>query len=249
MKIFISIFILLISFNIFSKEITILEDIPGEGFNIVNHSKVKVHYVGLLEDGSEFDNSYKRGEPITFQIGTRQVIQGWEIGLLGMKIGGKRTILIPPDLGYGSRGAGDKIPPDSKLIFEIEIVDAILPGYRTIDSKQLLLALTDNFLIIDIRTEKDRIKTGIIPGSIELAAFDKLGNFNAEFIDTFNNKVKAYTYHNLNLSFAYDDAISLYLGIDNLANKKPAALPDLNAGGLLYDGIGRKYYAGMQLSF
>jgi len=190
MKIFISIFILLISFNIFSKEITILEDIPGEGFNIVNHSKVKVHYVGLLEDGSEFDNSYKRGEPITFQIGTRQVIQGWEIGLLGMKIGGKRTILIPPDLGYGSRGAGDKIPPDSKLIFEIEIVDAILPGYRTIDSKQLLLALTDNFLIIDIRTEKDRIKTGIIPGSIELAAFDKLGNFNAEFIDTFNNKVK-----------------------------------------------------------
>ena len=59
MKIFISIFILLISFNIFSKEITILEDIPGEGFNIVNHSKVKVHYVGLLEDGSEFDNSYE----------------------------------------------------------------------------------------------------------------------------------------------------------------------------------------------
>ena len=190
MKFFISIFILIISFNIFSKEITILEDIPGEGFNIVNHTKVKVHYIGLLEDGSEFDNSYKRGEPITFQIGTRQVIQGWEIGLLGMKIGGKRKILIPSELGYGSRGAGDKIPPNSKLIFEIEIVDAILPDYRTIDSKQLLLALTDNFLIIDIRTEEDRVKTGIIPGSFKLTAFDNLGNFNPEFIDAFNNKVK-----------------------------------------------------------
>ena len=67
--------------------------------------------------------------------------------------------------------------------------------------------------------------------------------------DTFNNKVKAYAYHNLNLSYSYDDAISLYLGIDNVADKKPAALPDLNAGGLLYDGIGRKYYAGMQFDF
>jgi len=66
--------------------------------------------------------------------------------------------------------------------------------------------------------------------------------------DTFNNKVKAYTYHNLNLSYSYDDSISLYLGIDNVANKQPAALPDLNAGGLLYDGIGRKYYAGMQFN-
>jgi len=190
MKFFISIFILIISFNIFSKEISILEDIPGEGFNIVNHTKVKVHYIGLLEDGSEFDNSYKRGEPITFQIGTRQVIQGWEIGLLGMKIGGKRTILIPPELGYGSSGAGDIIPPDTKLIFEIEILDAILPGYRTIDSKQLLLALTDNFIIIDIRTKEDRIKTGIIPGSLELTAFDNLGNFKPEFIDAFNKEVK-----------------------------------------------------------
>ena len=98
MKIFYFIILIIFSYDVLSKEITILNDISGRGFEIINHSKVKVHYIGKLVDGKEFDNSYKRGEPITFQIGTRQVIQGWETGLIGMKIGGKRTILIPPEL-------------------------------------------------------------------------------------------------------------------------------------------------------
>lgn len=79
------------------------------------------------------------------------------------------------------------------------------------------------------------------------STFDKDAKPEA-FPESFNNKVKAYTYHNLNLSYSYNDDISLYLGIDNVADKKPAALPNLNAGGLLYDGIGRKYYAGMQFN-
>ena len=123
MKIFYSIILIIFSYDVLSKEITILNDISGRGFEIINHTKVKVHYIGKLEDGKEFDNSYKRGEPITFQIGTRQVIQGWETGLIGMKIGGKRTILIPPELAYGSRGAGEIIPPNATLIFEVELLE------------------------------------------------------------------------------------------------------------------------------
>ena len=190
MKIFYSIILIIFSYDVLSKEITILNDISGRGFEIINHTKVKVHYIGKLVNGKEFDNSYKRGEPITFQIGTRQVIQGWEIGLIGMKIGGKRTILIPPELAYGSRGAGEIIPPNATLIFDIEIVDAIPPKYKIIDSKQMLLAITGNFIIIDIRTEKEKNDTGTIPGSINLIAFDKFGNFNPSFLDDYNNKVK-----------------------------------------------------------
>ncbi|PAJ74964.1 hypothetical protein CJF42_07775 [Pseudoalteromonas sp. NBT06-2] len=91
----------------------------------------------------------------------------------------------------------------------------------------------------------DNMVTSWTVNYIGESTFNKEAN-PEEYPDTFNNKVKAYTYHNLNLSYSYNDSISLYLGIDNVANKKPAALPNLNAGGLLYDGIGRKYYAGMQ---
>ena len=79
------------------------------------------HYIGKLEDGTKFDSSYDRGEPFSFQIGLRQVIEGWETGIMGMKVGGKRKLVIPPELGYGSRGIGP-IPPNSVLTFEVELL-------------------------------------------------------------------------------------------------------------------------------
>ncbi|XP_022189566.2 peptidyl-prolyl cis-trans isomerase FKBP2 [Nilaparvata lugens] len=81
-----------------------------------------MHYVGKLEDGTEFDNSYKRDQPLTFTIGSGQVIRGWDQGLMGMCEGEKRKLVIPPDLGYGSSGAPPKIPGDSVLIFEVDLV-------------------------------------------------------------------------------------------------------------------------------
>jgi FKBP-type peptidyl-prolyl cis-trans isomerase len=84
--------------------------------------QVWVHYVGKLQDGTEFDNSYKRGEPIPLTLGEGRVIKGWEEGLLGMKVGEKRELIIPPDLAYGADGRPPVIPKNATLIFDVELV-------------------------------------------------------------------------------------------------------------------------------
>ena len=136
-SIFIFFYLILFSVTVQSEEIEILLDNPGNGIKILNHYKVKVNYRGLLENGTEFDSSFKRNEPFIFQIGIRQVILGWEEGLMGMKVGGKRTIKIPPSLAYGSTGAGELIAPNSTLIFEIEVLDATPPLYEQLLSSDL----------------------------------------------------------------------------------------------------------------
>ncbi len=99
-----------------------IEDIKvGEGEAVKEGDTVKVHYTGMLTNGKVFDSSKERGEPFRFTVGAGNVIKGWEEGLIGMKVGGKRLLTIPPDLGYGDRDMGD-IPPNSTLIFEIELL-------------------------------------------------------------------------------------------------------------------------------
>ena len=90
---------------------------------VENNDKVSVHYTGKLEDGTVFDSSKNPGrDPFTFTLGLNQVIQGWEKGFAGMKVGGTRTLTIPPEMGYGARGAGDVIPPNATLIFDVELL-------------------------------------------------------------------------------------------------------------------------------
>ncbi|MCH9842227.1 MAG: FKBP-type peptidyl-prolyl cis-trans isomerase [Betaproteobacteria bacterium] len=101
----------------------------GEGREAEKGLTVTVHYTGWIYDvngsgkkGNKFDSSKDRGEPFTFVLGVGQVIKGWDQGFAGMKIGGSRTIIIPSDMGYGSRGAGNVIPPNADLIFDVELL-------------------------------------------------------------------------------------------------------------------------------
>ncbi len=103
----------------------VIEDIiEGDGKEANDYNKVVVNYTGKLEDGSIFDSSLSPGkEPFTFTLGVGSVIKGWDTGVKGMKVGGKRKLTIPPELGYGDRGAGNVIPPGATLIFEVELLE------------------------------------------------------------------------------------------------------------------------------
>lgn len=106
------------------------DTVVGDGREAEIGFNVSVHYTGWLYDenaedkkGEKFDSSVDRGQPFQFDLGAGQVIQGWDQGFAGMKIGGKRTLIIPPEMGYGARGAGGVIPPNATLIFDVELLD------------------------------------------------------------------------------------------------------------------------------
>ncbi len=102
----------------------IVDNVVGEGLEAEKFDILTVNYTGKLEDGTVFDSSKNPGrDPFRFTVGLGQVISGWDEGFVGMKIGGTRTLTIPPEMGYGVRGAGDAIPPNATLIFEVELLE------------------------------------------------------------------------------------------------------------------------------
>lgn len=105
-----------------SAELVIEDIVVGDGVPATGTGQfITVHYTGWLTDGSEFDSS-RRGEPFAFPLGVRYVIPGWDRGVVGMRVGGRRRLTVPAHLGYGAHGAGDLIPPNATLIFEIELL-------------------------------------------------------------------------------------------------------------------------------
>lgn len=99
-----------------------VDQVVGTGEAAVAGKTVNVHYTGWLENGKKFDSSVDRGQPFSFPLGAGRVIKGWDEGVQGMKVGGKRKLTISSDLGYGSRGTGGVIPPNATLIFDVELL-------------------------------------------------------------------------------------------------------------------------------
>ena len=104
-------------------ELEIEEIVEGTGGEAATGNTVAVHYTGWLTDGTKFDSSLDRGQPFQFTLGQGMVIKGWDEGVVGMKVGGKRRLTIPPEMGYGDRGAGGVIPPGATLVFEVELLE------------------------------------------------------------------------------------------------------------------------------
>ena len=165
-----------------SSELTFEIIAAGTGEQAKPGQRATLHYIGKLEDGSVFDSSRDRGEPFSFTLGAGQVIQGWEQGVLGMQIGEIRTLNIPPELGYGERGAGGSIPPNARLIFEVELLS--LDNPPKLEHASVLEfkdAQQKGQLIIDIRRPEEWAETGILEGAQTITAFTESGALHPDF--------------------------------------------------------------------
>ena len=162
----------------------------GQGIEALPYSVVDVQYTGKLEEGTVFDSSVGRGEPFRFTLGAGQVIPGWDMGIQGMKPGGKRVLTIPPELAYGNAGAGDKIPPNATLIFDVELVTVTAAPFNSIDNAELVGKLKNGIKLIDIRRLDEWRETGIIDGSIKSTAFDGQGRFLQSFVKLLEKTVQ-----------------------------------------------------------
>lgn len=114
--------------------------VVGNGEEVKNGDRVSVHYTGWLTDGTKFDSSLDRAVPFDFTVGAGEVIKGWDLGVAGMRVGGKRKLTIPASLGYGVRGAGDVIPPNATLVFEVQVLSkqtAPAPGILQIEDEEV----------------------------------------------------------------------------------------------------------------
>ena len=183
----IAIMSLLVSLPAFASELKVETLVKGAGIQADMSKRVTVHYEGRLEDGTIFDASKPRGQPFSFTIGAGQVIEGWELGVAGMKVGEQRRLTIPPNLAYGKNGAGDVIPPNATLVFDIELLsvaNAIILGQSTVED--LIEARNKGVTIVDIRREGEWLETGIIKGASTITAFRKNGTVHPDFLQKFN---------------------------------------------------------------
>jgi rhodanese-related sulfurtransferase len=162
-------------------ELKITDITKGTGEQADVGETVVVHYTGWLMDGTKFDSSHDRNQPFSFTLGERRVIPGWEQGVEGMKVGGKRELIIPPELGYGARGAGSVIPPNATLKFEVELLEVKGKKYSDLGNEELKAKLAAGVPVIDIRRPDEWKATGVLPGSHLITFFNDKGQINPLF--------------------------------------------------------------------
>ena len=182
MKKYFLIISLFICFNLNAAEIEIISNKPGDGKKIIHHSWVQIEYTGSFESGDVFDTNVGKNRPLVVQMGMKEVIPGFEQGIIGTTKGTKRKIKIPSELAYGKKGGGDVIPPNTDLIFEFEIIDVLDPHYKMINSDELIKKINSNAVALDIRLENQWDK-GVIEGTFQETAFNKDGKFNVYIMD------------------------------------------------------------------
>ena len=182
MKKYFLIISLFICFNLNAAEIEIISSQPSDGKKIIFHSWVQIEYTGSFENGEVFDTNVGKNKPLVVQIGMKEVIPGFEQGIIGTTKGTKRKIKIPAELAYGEKGGGDVIPPNTDLIFEFEIIDVLDPHYKMINSEELIKKINDNAVVLDIRLE-NQWENGVIEGTFQETAFNKDGKFNVYLLD------------------------------------------------------------------
>ena len=193
-----------LSFQVQSVEIEIITDKPGTGKKIIQHSWVQLEYTGSFENGKVFDTNIGKDRPLVVQMSMKEVIPGFEQGIMGTTKGTKRKIKIPAELAYGKKGGGDIIPPNTDLIFEFEVIDVLDPSYKSVSSDELIDMIENNAVALDIRTEEEWDKTGVIKGSFPETAFDKNGKFQVYVMDKIRALAAAQS-QNVNLIFISHD--------------------------------------------
>lgn len=218
-----------------------LEKGTGEEANV--GETVVVHYTGWLMDGTKFDSSRDRGKPFSFTLGERRVIPGWEKGVEGMQVGGKRELIIPPDLAYGAQGAGGVIPPNATLKFEIELLDVKGKKFSDIGNEDLKKKLAAGTTVIDIRSPQEWKETGVLPGSRLVTFFDADGNVNPHFPDRLKQIVTdpdeevvliCRSGHRSQIVANY---LSSQAGFSHVINVKSGVLGWISAGGGLTEAV------------
>ena len=172
--------------QISANELKINIVLEGAGAKAENGMQISVHYEGRLRDGTVFDGSKPLGAPFSFVLGVGQVIKGWDRGILGMKEGEKRVLTIPPELGYGARGAGSAIPPNATLVFDVEMIKMTWPlTLQQASNQDVQKSLQNGAVLIDIRRPDEWQKTGVIDGAALITAFTKSGELHPKFQQKF----------------------------------------------------------------
>ena len=179
----ISISVIFKSFPIFLRELKITDIEIGTGEEANVGETVEVHYTGWLLTGEKFDSSLDRGTPFSFTLGEKRVIPGWEQGIVGMKVGGKRELIIPPELAYGARGAGSVIPPNATLKFVVDLLGVTGKKFSDLDNDALKEKIAAGVPVIDIRRPDEWKSTGVIKGSHLITFFDQQGQVNPGFFE------------------------------------------------------------------